>query len=276
MDGRVVGINSAIATANRLSGIGSNSGVGFAIPIDMASNIADQLIKDGKVKRGALGVALEQLTPALARAFGVDPKSKGVIVSEVFAGSPAAKAGLKQGDVLVKFDDTPAVNIASFRNFVATSELSRPHTLTYLREGQTRTAQITLEPADKVLAQAEERFKEEGSAEEKPAKEKENKVELGDFGIEVQELTPALAASFGFPKETKGVVISEVKPGTPAEAEGLQPGLAITKVVKDKRVQALTSPKQFQDLAGKADELTIYVQTKDGGKFVTLLKAKKG
>ena len=109
MNGRVVGINSAIATSTR-----SSAGVGFAIPIDMASNIADRLIKDGKVKRGALGVALDELTPAKARAFGADPKTKGVLVGEVFAGSPAAKAGLKQGDILVKFDDTPAVNVPTF------------------------------------------------------------------------------------------------------------------------------------------------------------------
>jgi serine protease Do len=281
MDGRVVGINSAIATSNRFGGgpfgggSGSNSGVGFAVPIDMASNIADRLIKDGKVKRGALGVALEPLTPAMAKTFGVDAKTKGVLVTEVFDHSPAAKAGLKQGDILTKFDDTPAVNVPSFRNFVATSELDRPHTLSYYHEGQAKTAQVTLEPADKVLAQAEERLNQGAGEGSHPEAKKESKVSLGDFGLEVQELTPELADSFGLPKDLKGVVISEVKPGTPAEAEGLEPGLAITKVVKDKKVQALTSTKQFQDAAGKADELTVYVQTKDGGKFVTLAKAKK-
>jgi serine protease Do len=270
MDGRVVGINSAIATSTR-----ANAGVGFAIPIDMASNIADRLIKDGKVKRGALGVALEPLTPAMAKTFGIDPKTKGVLVNEVFDNSPAAKAGLKQGDILTKFDDTPAVNVPSFRNFVATSELDRPHTLTYYHEGQSKTAQVTLEPADKVLASAEERANHRPDAGTKPEEKKDAKVSLGDFGLEVQDLTPELADSFGLPKDLKGVVISEVKPGTPAEAEGLEPGLAITKVVRDKKVQALTSSKQFQDVAGKADELTVYVQTKDGGKFVTLAKAKK-
>ncbi len=275
MDGRVVGINSAIATQNRLANVAGGSGVGFAVPIDMASNIADRLIKDGKVKRGALGVALEPLTPAMAKTFGVDAKTKGVLVTEVFDHSPAAKAGLKQGDILTKFDDTPAINVPSFRNFVATSELDRPHTLTYYHEGQSKTAQVTLEPADKVLAQAEERLNQGSGEGSQPEVKKEAKVSLGDFGLEVQELTPELAGSFGLPKDLKGVVISEVKPGTPAEAEGLEPGLAITKVVKDRKVQALTSTKQFQDAAGKADELTIYVQTKDGGKFVTLAKAKK-
>jgi len=276
MDGRIIGINSAIATAHRLGQVGSNAGVGFAIPIDMAANVADQLIKDGKVKRGALGVALEALTPAMAKAFGADPKTKGVVVTEVFDGSPAAKAGLKQGDVLVKFDETPAVNVPSFRNFVATSEVGRPHTLTYLREGQVKTAQVSLEPAEKVLAQAEARFGERPEAGTKPEAKEEAKVQLGDFGLEVQELTPELAGSFGLPKDLKGVVISDVKPGTPAEAEGLEPGLAITRVVVNKAPRPLTSPKQFQELAGKADELTVYVQTKDGGKFVTLVKAKKG
>jgi serine protease Do len=277
MDGRVVGINSAIATANRmLSGGGSNSGVGFAIPIDMASNIADQLIKDGKVKRGALVVALEPLSPAMARTFGVDPKDKGVLVNEVFPNSPAAKAGLKQGDVLLKFDETPAVNVPSFRNFVATSEVSRPHTLTYVHEGQVKTAQVNLEPADKVLGPVEERLTERNAPGSNPEEKKGgDKVQLGDFGLEVQELTADLAASFGLPKETKGVLITEVKPGSPAEAEGLEAGLVITQVVKDKRPQAVATPKQFTELAGKADALTVFVQTKEGGKYVTLSKTKK-
>jgi serine protease Do len=281
MDGRVVGINSAIATSNRLGGspfgggAGSNSGVGFAVPIDMASNIADRLIKDGKVKRVALGVALEPLTPAMAKSFGIDPKTKGVLVGEVFGGSPAAKAGLKQGDVLVKFDDTPAVNVASFRNFVATSELDRPHTLTYYHEGQSKTAQVTLEPAEKVLAQAEERLNRRPDAHSESEVKKDSHIQLDDFGLDVQELTPELAESFGFPKDAKGLLIAEVKPGSPAEAEGLEPGRLIAKVVKDKKVQALTSPKQLRDLAAKADELTVYVQSRDGGKFVTLVKIKK-
>jgi serine protease Do len=269
MDGRVIGINSAIATSSR-----SSSGVGFAIPIDLASNIADRLIKDGKVKRAAIGVALQQLTPALARQFGFDSKTKGVLVGEVFDNTPASKAGLKKGDVLTKFDDVVANNVAAFRQFVATSDVARTHTLTYVRDGQTKTAEITLGEAEKVLAAAEERFA--PKVEPKKVEETAKKVDLSDFGIEVQELTPELGKALGYKKDVKGLLISKVKEDSPAEAAGLTKGLLITSVVKDKVNHSVESAKQFQDLTSKSDELTFYVQTPDdGGKFVPLAKPKK-
>ena len=266
MDGRVIGINAAIATSTRAS-----AGVGFAIPIDMASNIADRLIKDGKVNRGAIGVALQALTPALAKQFGYDSKTKGVLVGDIIPDGPAAKAGLKQGDIITRFDETTAQSVPSFRNFVATSEVGKVHTLTILREGQTKTIEVTLAPAEKVLARADR--SEEKKAE--PKKAEPAKVDLGDFGIEVQELTPELGKPFGFDKDAKGLLISKVKEGSPAAANGLTEGLLITKVVKDKAPRPLTSLKQFQDLAANAKELTIYVQSDDGGKFVTLAKPAK-
>jgi serine protease Do len=267
MDGHVVGINSQIATSS-----GSSAGVGFAIPIDMASNVAESLIKDGKVRRGAMGIALNTLTPALAKALVGDPKTKGVIVRDVFPNTPAAKAGLKQGDVITKFDETPARDVQSFRNYVATSDLDKPHTLTFFHDGQVKTAQVTLEPADKVLP----------STEEKPApavaekkEEKAAKVELGEFGIEVQAMTPELAKSFGFSEQAKGVLISKVKPDSPAEAEGLKEGMLISSIVADKRVQAVETPKQFLELSAKADVLAFKVETPRGSQFVTLARPSK-
>ena len=100
-----------------------------------------------------------------------------------------------------------------------------------------------------------------------------SKVELGNFGLDVQELTPELAKQFGYADDAKGVVISDVKEGSSADAIGLEPGMLVTKVVKDKKITGLTSPKQFQELAGKADELTLYAQTPEGrGRFFTLAK----
>ena len=95
-------INSAIVTGSR-----GNDGVGFAIPIDLAANVADKLIKDGKVNRARIGIALEPLTPALAKQLGLDAKTKGVLVGDVVTGSPADKAGLKPGDVITGFNGEP-------------------------------------------------------------------------------------------------------------------------------------------------------------------------
>jgi len=96
---------------------------------------------------------------------------------------------------------------------------------------------------------------------------------LDGFGLDVQELTPALAKQFGYAADVKGVVISDVKDGSSADANGLEAGMLITKVLKDKKVTGLSSPKQFQELAGQVNELTVYAQTPQGrGQFFTLVK----
>jgi len=266
LEGKVIGINAAIATATR-----SSAGIGFAIPIDMAANLADRLIKDGKVTRAMIGIELQPLTPALARELGNDPKLKGVLVGNVLPNTPGAKAGLQQGDVLTSFDGTPARNVAAFRNLVSTSEIGKEFEVKFIREGKEQTAKVTLAPFENRMARtnAEQPDREE-------AKPDAPKVELGGFGLEVQELTPELAKQLGHPADAKGVVVADVKQGSSADANGLEPGMLVTKVVKDKKVNALTSPKQFQELAGKADELTVYAQLPTGqGRFFTLAKPSK-
>ena len=264
LDGQVIGINSAIATSSR-----SNSGVGFAIPIDMAGNLADRIIKDGKVTRALLGIQLQPLTPAIARSLGYDAKQKGVLANDVVEGSPAAKAGVQQGDVLTSFNGTPAVNVQSFRNMVSTSEIGKEFTLTFLRDGKEKSVSVTLASADSVMAKVESRNTDKPKAREPES----DKVELTGFGLDVQELTPNLAKQFGFKDDVKGLVISDVKDESPADAAGLEAGMVITKVAKDKKLGPVTSTKQFEDLASKADELLIYVQTAEGaGRLVTLAK----
>jgi len=149
MDGRVIGINSAIMTGSRSGspfgfGSGGNDGVGFAIPIDLASNVADKLIKDGKVSRARIGVAIQPVSPAMARTLGLDPKTKGALVNSVAPGSPAEKAGLKQGDVIVGFNNQPVASVPTFRLNVAASEIGKPYTLKYFRDGRERTTEVVL------------------------------------------------------------------------------------------------------------------------------------
>ena len=261
LDGKVIGINAAIATSTR-----SSAGVGFAIPIDMAANLADRLIKDGKVTRAMIGIQLQPLSPILAKNMGLDSKTKGVLVGNIIPGSPGDKAGLQAGDVITGFDGTVAKNVQSFRNLVSTSEIGKEFSLTYLREGQEKVAKVVLVPFQVAMA---ERVKPTVEEEAKP----EPKVEVNDFGLGVQELTPELGKQFGFAATTKGLLISDVKEGSPAEANGLEAGMIVTKVVKDQKVTAVGSVKQFQELASRSKELTLYAQTRDGfGQFFTLVK----
>jgi len=266
MSGRVVGINSAIVT-----GSSGNDGIGFAIPIDLAAQVADKLVKDGKMHRARIGIALGPLTPAMARQFGLDPQTKGVLVNMVVPGSPADKAGLQPGDVITEFNDTPVVSLPAFRMNVASSDIGKSQELTYYRDGKKHTATITPADSEKVVFAQE---KESKVQESKP--EEAVKTEIGGYGLEVQPLTADLAKPLGFTGDVQGLLVSSVKDGSPAEAAGIEAGNVITKVVKDGKIQSIKAVKEFQELAGKGDELAVFVQTKDGtGRFVNLSKTTK-
>ena len=144
MDGQVVGINSAIVTGGR-----GNDGVGFAIPIDMVATIAENLVKNGKAERSRVGVRLAPLTPALARMLGVDEKVKGVVVGDVLPKSPAAKAGLQQGDVITSFNGSPIVNLPTFRLTVSASPAGQEFGLTYYRGGKETKTTIVPAPSNR-------------------------------------------------------------------------------------------------------------------------------
>jgi len=267
MSGRVIGINSAIVTGSR-----GNDGVGFAIPIDLAAHVADKLVKDGKMQRARIGIGLGPLTPALAKQFGLDAQTKGVLVNMVVPGSPADKAGLKPGDVITEFNDSPVVSLPAFRMNVAASDIGKSQELTFYREGKKQTATITPASSDKVVfAQEKESSNVRESKPAEPAK-----TEINDFGLEVQTLTAELAKPLGLTGDVQGVLVSSVKDGSPAEAAGIEAGNVITKVVKDGTIQPIKTVKEFQDLTSKADEIAVYVQRGDGsGQFVNLTKASK-
>lgn len=269
MAGEVVGVNSAIVTGSR-----GNDGIGFAIPIDMAAGIADQLIKDGKVSRSRIGIKLDPLTPVLAKQLGLEANAKGILIGEVVPGGPADKAGLKQGDVIVGFAGDKVDGIPSFRLKVASSPAGKDFAIEYYRDGQRKSATIVPAPSEEVVFDIEREAKKE--AEEAPAAKEPEKSPIADFGLEVQALTPELAESLGVPKDVKGLLVSSVKEGSPAEAEGIHEGDVVTKVVRDKSVQPVGDVKSFQELAAGSDTLSFYVQSsKSPSRFVSLAKAGK-
>ncbi|MGE3819212.1 MAG: trypsin-like peptidase domain-containing protein [Isosphaeraceae bacterium] len=266
MEGMVIGVNSAILTSNR-----GNDGVGLAIPIDLAGNVADSLIKFGKVKRSRVGIALAPVTPALARQLGLPENTKGIMADQILPGSPADKAGLKSGDVITGFNGNPVSSIPSFRLTVSTSESGREFSVTYWRDGKERTTEIVPAPYEEVRFEQDRPLRDE--EEKVQPKDDEPKVELDDFGLEVQELTAELGKQFGHDPDKKGLLVSEVKAGSVAEAAGIEPGMVISQIVKDRKIQPLTSIKEFEAMTKGAAEIAVRVESPNGtGRFVTLGK----
>ena len=278
MDGQVIGINAAIVTGGRVSATGGNDGIGFAIPIDLASPVAANLIKHGKALRSRVGIALDPLSPVMARQLGLDPKTKGVVVGQILAGSPAEKTGLKSGDVITGFNGNPVVSLPGFRLTVASSESGHEFKINYYRDGKEQSATIVPAPADQVVFEQDkvrEKLREKAKADD-PEKPKTENAEGADFGLEVQPITPELAAQFGHSKDAKGLLISNVKEGSPAAEQNLAPGMLISRVVKDQRVTSLSTVNDFTAFTGKADEIALYVEVPKGaGHFVTLSRPKK-
>jgi serine protease Do len=267
MAGKVIGVNSAIATSTR-----ANAGVGFAIPIDMAGKIADKLIKDGQINRARVGIRLDTLTPQLAKQIGVDPKTQGVLVAEVVGGSPAEKAGLRSGDVVVGFDGEPIKSVSGFRNTVSTSDIGKSYELKYLRNGAERSTQIVPAPMDEVRFAFERQ--QEG---QRPDGAGAAQAEISGFGFRVQPLTPALREQFGY-QDKEGVIVAGVDQNGPAAAAGMEEGDLITKVIRDKKPQPVTSVDDLQEAAKDSDEMAIYVEDVNKvlpGQFMTLTREKK-
>ncbi|MFM1802312.1 MAG: hypothetical protein RJA81_1664, partial [Planctomycetota bacterium] len=269
MNGHVVGVNSAIVTGSR-----GNDGVGFAIPIDMAAKLASKIISKGRVDRAMMGINLGPLTPALARQFGLDPKASGALVQEVVPGSPAAKAGLRSGDVITQFDNRKVSSWLELRNRVSVSDIGKPYDISIVRDGKETIQKITLGSADKIDPLLADRKPE--TREPEAAKPEPTAASIDSFGLSLQELTPELADKFGYGRDASGLLVAAVKTGSSAEAIGLEEGFLIAKVVIGRVPTGISDVKQFEQIAEKSSELAIFVRTPQNpsGRFVTLVKPK--
>jgi Do/DeqQ family serine protease len=210
--GELIGINTAI-----LSQSGGYMGIGFAVPSKMARAVMESLIKTGKVVRGWLGVSIQEVTPALAKQFGL-ADAKGALISDVLSGTPAERAGLKRGDVIVKVDGKPVDGPGHLRNTVAETVVGEKMSLTVIREGHEKEIVVTIGEQPKDLAQR-------GAAEEKGG---QGSAALG--GVEVKNLTSQIRQELNLPEDASGVVVNRVESGSAAETAGLQRGDVIMEV----------------------------------------------
>ncbi|NCA71017.1 MAG: Do family serine endopeptidase [Sphingobacteriia bacterium] len=226
LDGSVVGMNTAIFSRS-----GGYMGVGFAIPINLAEAIANQLIERGEVTRGYLGIVIQPLTLELAESFGMQ-QGEGILVAQVSQDTPAAKAGLRQGDVIVAYRGEPVSDVGNFRNRVALTAPGSEQELTIVREGERISMRITI---GTLTPEAQAAVTSTHSSDE--------------LGLSVQTVTPALAEQLGIPAG-EGVVVTEVTPGSIAASAGIEVGTLILQVNR----QWVTTAEELQQAIKNARE----------------------
>jgi serine protease Do len=212
LKGEVIGINTAIASRS-----GGFSGIGFAIPVNMARSVMNQIRDNGKVTRGRIGAAIQDLTEDLAKSFGYSGR-EGALIDDVVPDSPAAKAGLKPGDIVTKYQGKPVKSSSQFRNAVAATAPNTKADIEIFRDGKKQSLQVQIGL-----------LSEEELARSQPAAGGDEEA-AESLGLTVQPLTPELARQLGMKEGQAGVVIAAVEPGSLAARGGLRPGDLITSV----------------------------------------------
>jgi len=228
--GEVVGINTAISTRS-----GGYDGVGFAIPVNTARWVADQLIATGSVKRAYLGVTLQPLSTDLREQFGVGV-GEGALVASVFEGSPAEKAGIDTGDVILKFAGEKVANSSHLQGIVERLPIDKSYDVQVLRDGKPTRLDVTLKQMPGDFTPALKRAMKQPSA---PATEQE----YNELGLEVMGLDSEEAAKLDLSDDASGVLVGSVKAGSPASEAGLRSGDIIEKVGS----QRVSSPDEFAE-----------------------------
>lgn len=242
MQAEVVGINTAI--------IASGQGIGFAIPINMAKEIAPQLEKTGHVTRGLLGVNIQDLTPELAKSFGLK-QAHGALVAKVVSGAPAEKAGILQGDVIVSFNGQAVTGSKDLSRIVAATPVGETVTIRVMRDGKSIDLQAKV-----------------GEMEEEIATEAARDASHKTLGVAVQNLTPRIAREFGLKKNT-GVVVTGVEPGSAAAEAMIRTGDVIREINR-KPVMNVADFIQKIDRTKTGDTLLLLIERKQNALFVAL------
>jgi serine protease Do len=248
--GELVGINTAIFSQS-----GGNMGIGFAVPSNLSRSIMDQLVRTGKVVRGWLGVAIQDLTPELATQFGIT-ETKGVLVSDIMEDSPAKKAGFERADVIVEYDGKSMDSPTHLRNAVAQTPIGKKVSVKLIRDKKPKTIDVTIVEQPKSLGQP-------GTEESR-----ESSVPTGLLSdIEVREVNEELATRYGLKGVERGVVVIRVKSGSTAEEMGVREGDVILEVNR----RAVTSLKSYEQAAsGLAKDQSVLLLLKRKGQAIYL------
>ena len=245
MDGEVVGVNTAI-----ISPTGGSIGIGFAVPADTVTAVVAQLKEFGQVRRGWLGVKIQSVSEDIGESLGV-PENTGALVAAVTPDSPASKAGLEAGDVILKFDGKDVTTMRGLPKIVAQTPIGKTVEVEVLRQGQKKTMSAAvglLEDGEDTLEPAQTKEKEE---------DKPPSTVL--MGLTLIPLTDDMRSKFGFDPKIKGVLVTAIDPDSPAASKNIRPGDVITEAQQE----AVETPADI--------EKSVEKLKKTGGKTVLLL-----
>ena len=255
MDGRVVGINTAI--------VAQGQGIGFAIPSNLAARIIEQLKQGKKVRRGWMGVAIQDVDDNAARALGL-PEAKGALVTNVFKGEPADRAGVRVGDVILRVNGEPADDTRTLLHKIASLKPGDAARLSIWRKGREVSLVLTLEErGTKALADAEA---------EEPPQRGLKPGPAGELGLSLRALKPAEAQDLGL---ERGLLVTGVQPGSPAAREGLLPG----DLILEANQQPVSTPAELSKIvnfdARRKGAVMILVKRQNMNRFVTIPLPRK-
>lgn len=256
LDGEIIGINTAISSRG-----GGNDGVGFAVPVNLAHWVGDQLIKNGEVRRAYLGVGIQPVTANLAKQFNVKPR-EGVVVTDVYSDTPAERSGLKSGDVIRSFAGVKVDSPRELQLLVERAEIGRPHAVELVRGGKSTTINFVpeLQPKNFEPGKASVRGSDGESSAESSAFE--------SLGVELSNIDKEVARGLGL-KNEKGVVITSVTPGSTADRVGLESGMVITQINRQP-VSNMDEASEVLSSYKAGDGLLLLIKTAEGSRFVAI------
>lgn len=244
MKGEVVGINTAI--------IASGQGIGFAVPINLARGVVDQLKEHGEVTRGWLGVAIQDLTKELAEYYGVESK-EGVLVTEVFEGDPADKAGIEPKDIILEVNGKKVETTRDLTRIIADLGVGEWASIKILRNGDEKIFRVKISKRE----------------DEKILSGKDHKEHEDELGIKVSNLTPELGNRFGV-KESKGVIVTDIESGSKGEKAGIMIG-DIIKEVNHEPVNTVVDYTQAIGKVKSGDSVQMFIRRRNSGFIVIKL-----
>ncbi|SKA33651.1 serine protease Do [Enhydrobacter aerosaccus] len=267
-DGEVIGVNTAIYSPS-----GTNAGLAFSIPSNLVKQVAEQLREFGRVRRGWIGVSYQSVTDDIADSFGLD-KARGVLVANVVADGPAAKAGIKRNDIILSFGGQDVPDLRHFPRQVANARVGSTVDTVVWRGGKEQTLKLRIGEQDEPEKQ---NASAQGPAPNKKPVERDQPVSstVEQLGLTLQKVSDQLREKYGLADNVKGVIVTRVAPDSPAAEKQLQPGDVIIEVDQ----KAVTSPQEVTDIVSKLQSqkkrsVLLFVERQGDPRFAALRLTK--